>query len=274
MPPRHPLLHELMLRGARNGLRWETKGHKEIDANGNVVHVHHNLIHHPHSVHIAKTLFRGVGSKSKMAIGAWLAAIYDLAADNVHLCGVMEPEAFFAYAKNSWAGSAQFKDEAFWAFTYKLFHARALYLDSVNSNQFQANPLTEALDRFHDQFYDRYDPDAVFARDSGSIWLKKRSRTSKTNISWSDRLGRRTSSILGLIAKATEVIAPFLRLCTTRASTQSWQSTLRPQDFKTRPLGRWQASTTILAPEPLVTVTKTRTKRSRRLSRKPRRRKN
>jgi hypothetical protein len=201
-----------LLRGHRNGLRWETKGHKEIDADGNVVHVHHNIIHHPHSTHIAKVLFRAVASKSKMAVGAWLAAIYDFAADNMHLCGVMEPEAFFAYAKNSWRWSREFKDDAFWAFTYKLFHARALYLDTIDSIHFEPNPLTDALDRFRDEFYERYDPDVVFAPRFGKPMtqeeiedveddrsLVRQTRETYFKYSWADSEGDGSDKVVATI---------------------------------------------------------------------------
>ncbi|RYC62337.1 hypothetical protein CHU98_g3866 [Xylaria longipes] len=157
MAPRTPRLSELMFQGYHGGLRWETKGHKTHDPDGYLVHIHHNLLHHPHCTHLAKALFRNLGSRTKGVIGDCLSDIYDFAANNVHLCEHMEPKEFWAHAKNSWEWSANFNDEAFWAFTYKLFHARALYLHTVHRAYHpKGHPLIDALDRFRDAFNSLY----------------------------------------------------------------------------------------------------------------------
>ncbi|KAI0864025.1 hypothetical protein F4860DRAFT_521383 [Xylaria cubensis] len=159
MAPRTPMLTEIMFRGFHSGFRWETKGYKTHNTDGSIVHTHRRLLHHPHSTHIAKTLFRGLGSRTKSVIGECLSDIYNFAADNVHLCKYMEPKEFWAYAKNSWEWSANFRDDAFWAFTYKLFHARALYLHTVHRTyRPKGHPLIDALDHFQDAFYNLYAP--------------------------------------------------------------------------------------------------------------------
>ncbi|KAI0105067.1 hypothetical protein GGR51DRAFT_572107 [Nemania sp. FL0031] len=170
MTPNIPTLSLLMFRGFHSGLRWETMGYKTYDADDNVLnHSHHYLLHHRHSTHIAKVLFRNLNTKSKRVIGDCLADIYNFAADNVHLCGRMEPQKFWAHAKNSWEWSSNFRDEAFYAFTYKLFHARALYLETVPRllRPKDNHPLIDALDRFYDRFHDRYDPESVLTSTIG-----------------------------------------------------------------------------------------------------------
>ncbi|KAI1131098.1 hypothetical protein F5Y10DRAFT_287849 [Nemania abortiva] len=158
-----PRLGEVMFKGFFSGLRWETKGYKTYDAESNtLIHMHHNLLFNQHSTHISKVLSRHLGTRSKKVIGECLSDIYNLAADNVHLCGRMEPEKFWSYAKNSWEWSANFRDEAFLAFTYKLLHARALYLASVpRTHHPEGHALIDALDRFVDCFYDLYDPESA-----------------------------------------------------------------------------------------------------------------
>lgn len=133
MRTRTPRLSELMFQGYYSGLRWETEGYKTYNIEGNIVHRHRFLLRHLHSTHVAKILYRNIGCRKKRVISDCLSDIYDFAADNVHLCSRLRPQEFWAYAKNSWQWSADFRDDAFWAFTYKLFHARALYLDTVPS---------------------------------------------------------------------------------------------------------------------------------------------
>ncbi|KAJ8131539.1 hypothetical protein O1611_g2091 [Lasiodiplodia mahajangana] len=164
MAPIVPKLSLIMFKGFYSGLRWETKGYKTYDADNDVLaHNHHYLLHHRSSTHIAKVLFRNLHTKSRRIIGDCLSDIYNFAADNVHLCGRMEPKTFWAHAKNSWEWSADFRDDDFWAFTYRLFHARALYLDTVpRVHHPEGHPLIDALDRFRDRFYDHYDPESVF----------------------------------------------------------------------------------------------------------------
>ncbi|KAI0483680.1 hypothetical protein F4859DRAFT_529011 [Xylaria cf. heliscus] len=164
MAPKVPRLSDLMFQGYHSGLRWETKGYKTHDANGNTVHVHRFLLHNPFSTHLAKVLFRNLEPRTKGVIGDCLSDIYNFAADNAHLCEHMEPEAFWAHAKNSWEWSADFRDDAFWAFTYKLFHARALYLDTVpRAYRPKGHPLIDALDRFRATFYNLYGLDSAIA---------------------------------------------------------------------------------------------------------------
>ncbi|KAI3333855.1 hypothetical protein F4824DRAFT_469906 [Ustulina deusta] len=162
MPHITPRLNDIMLKGYHSGLRWETKGYNRYDSDGEIVHVHRFLLHHPHSTHLAKTLFRKLETRTRGVIAECLSDIYNLASDHVHLCEHMEPQAFWAHAKNSWEWSANFKDDAFWAFTYKLFHARALYLDTVRDiYRPKGHPLVNALDRFRNCFYNRYGPEAA-----------------------------------------------------------------------------------------------------------------
>ncbi|KAI1814049.1 hypothetical protein GGS20DRAFT_550340 [Poronia punctata] len=162
MAPRYLPLQNLMFKGYVNGLRWETKGYKQHDDAGNLVHVHRDLLHHPYSSHVSKVLFRATGSRLKKVAAELLADIYNKGCEHIHLCGGMEPQDFWASAKNCWAWSSYFKDEAFWAMTYKLFHARALYLDTSPTNAaVEGNCLTSALDRFHDSFMRAYDAEAI-----------------------------------------------------------------------------------------------------------------
>ncbi|KAI0503069.1 hypothetical protein F5B22DRAFT_662628 [Xylaria bambusicola] len=167
MAPTVPPLSALMVKDWLGGLRWETKGYKGYDDKDNRVHQHRNLLHHRHSTHIAKTLVRNLATKSRPIISRCLADIYNNASERVHLCDRMEPEQFWAYEKNSWEWSQSFNDEAFWAFTHKLFLARALYLDTVpEGHRSRRYPLPEALDLFRDRFYARYGPGVI----SGSIF--------------------------------------------------------------------------------------------------------
>ncbi|KAI1163990.1 hypothetical protein F5B18DRAFT_290297 [Nemania serpens] len=136
---------------------------------GNTVHRHHFLLHNRHSTHLAKILFRNIGCNRKGVISDCLSDIYNFAANNVRLCGRIRPRQFWAYAKNSWEWSASFRDDAFWEFTYKLFHARALYLDTVPRIHYpQSYPLIAALDNFRDRFYELYDPESIAASAAGT----------------------------------------------------------------------------------------------------------
>ncbi|KAI1112236.1 hypothetical protein F5Y14DRAFT_422552 [Nemania sp. NC0429] len=164
-----PQLSRLMFKGYYGGLRWETKGHNTFNIEGDIVHRHHFLLHHPHSTHLAKIMFRNIGTHQRRVISDCLSDIYNFAADNVHLCGRLEPQEFWAHAKNSWEWSAGFRDDAFWAFTYKLFHARALYLDTVPKADYpESHPLVAALDNFYNSFYELYDPDTIAAEASST----------------------------------------------------------------------------------------------------------
>jgi len=161
-------LTDLVLKGPLNGLRWETQGYKERDENGNLVHTYRVLYQHPHGTHISRVLFCATGSRSKNANAECLADIYNHARRYIRLCKRMEPEEFWTYAKNCWAWSSKFNDDAFWAFTYKLFHARALYLDTV-PDPLEGNPLTEALDCFRDRFFEVYSAEAAIAPFKGKF---------------------------------------------------------------------------------------------------------
>ncbi|KAI1737376.1 hypothetical protein F4680DRAFT_212003 [Xylaria scruposa] len=164
MGSRTPQLSKLMPQGFGSGLRWETQGYKTQDTKGQEVHIHRFLLHHPHSTHLAETFYRSLGTRSKSVIGECLSEIYYFAADNAYLCKHMEPEEFWARAKNSREWSANFDGDAFWAFTYKLFHARALYLHTIDRAYYpKGQPLINALDHFQDTFYKFYAPKYIFS---------------------------------------------------------------------------------------------------------------
>ncbi|CAJ2505479.1 Uu.00g128730.m01.CDS01 [Anthostomella pinea] len=133
---RNLFLHDLLYLSYHGGLRWETKGYKEVDGRQNsMVHVHHYLLH-----------------PSKAEISQALAEVYEYAVENVELCEVMEPADFFAEAKACWECSQDIDNESFWRFTYKLFHARELYLTFVLDPHVEpkGHPLVQALDNFRD----------------------------------------------------------------------------------------------------------------------------
>ncbi|KAI1338771.1 hypothetical protein F5Y15DRAFT_385270 [Xylariaceae sp. FL0016] len=161
-----PPLRKLVLTGFHGGLRWETKGYTDQGASDLRTHYQRNLLlFSPHSFNIAKILFKNSPEKShpyvrKHSYGN-LAKIYEFATEHVELCDKMEPQEFFAYAKNSWKWPEKLKDDAFWAFTYKLFHARALFLDTVSYPHHDppcGNPLVLAVDKFKAKFLELYDP--------------------------------------------------------------------------------------------------------------------
>ncbi|KAI0405130.1 hypothetical protein F4802DRAFT_564509 [Xylaria palmicola] len=167
-PTSVPPLFRFMPIGCHSGLRWETKGYKTRDLEGRITHVFRFLLHHPHSAHISEVLFRKIGSTKPEIVSELLAKIYDFAADRVHLCQHMEPCEFWARTKNTREWSSHFQDQAFWAFTYKLFHARALFLSTVPGEHHPSgHPLLYALDRFRHLFYTFYDEDCIFMPNVG-----------------------------------------------------------------------------------------------------------
>ncbi|KAI1369770.1 hypothetical protein F5Y08DRAFT_1386 [Xylaria arbuscula] len=150
-------LNSLMIQGWSSGLRFETKGYNEYDDKGTLVHKHRNLLHHAHSTHISKVLVRQLATRSPRIIAECLSDIYSYASNYVHLCQRMEPMKFWHHAKRSWEWSEHFKDDAFWAFTHKLFLARMLYIQTVpEAYHTTTSPLADALDLFCDRFYARY----------------------------------------------------------------------------------------------------------------------
>ncbi|KAI1080531.1 hypothetical protein F5B20DRAFT_102621 [Whalleya microplaca] len=158
MAPRPPPLAKLIYQGFHSGFQWETQGTKELDQEAHVVkHHYRSLLHHQHSSHIARVIFKGLETDRKDVTSEALAKLYDHAAENVDLCGRMSPEEFFACAKDSWAWSSNFTNEAFWAFTYKAFHARAIFLATTevqDGKEPHYRPLTHAIDRFRENFFD------------------------------------------------------------------------------------------------------------------------
>ncbi|KAI0008326.1 hypothetical protein F4779DRAFT_456869 [Xylariaceae sp. FL0662B] len=162
MAPPVPSLSKLMYQGFHSGFQWETQGTKVHDQETQVVtHSYRSLLHHTHSFHIARIISRGLDTTRKDVASQALARLYDHATDNIDLCKEMSPEEFFAYAKDSWDWSSKFRDEAFWAFTYKAIHARAIFLATVEVREGKKphyRPLTHAIDRFTETFHDYYGP--------------------------------------------------------------------------------------------------------------------
>ncbi|KAI1379970.1 hypothetical protein F4677DRAFT_442161 [Hypoxylon crocopeplum] len=143
-----PYLRSVLILGLNGGLKWETIPREEYDDNKKLVKTSYSLIHHPHSFHITKVLTKGLRSKNPYIISLALADIYHLAADN----------------------SSEFTDCAFWAFTYKAFHARAIFLGTTayqGEQQPQGQPLVEALDRFRETFLEHYPIEHAAVLDKG-----------------------------------------------------------------------------------------------------------
>lgn len=152
-----PHLHPLMHKGFKGGLHWDTRGEDEPQKpdSGLIIRQCRFLLHHPHSFHIANIITKGLGIKNRLPISMAFRYIYQFAADNIHHCYRMEPQEFFARAKNGFGWSEKISDAAFWAFTYKAFHARALFLHNVlrpEEDIPKAMPLAEALDEFRETF--------------------------------------------------------------------------------------------------------------------------
>jgi hypothetical protein len=129
-----------------------------------------SLLRHPYENHLSKVVFRNLETRSRTIVSLCLSDIYNYAAERIYLCDEMEPKAFFACTKNVLAWSAKFRDDAFWALTYKLFYARALYMETVPPNKrpeyggLTGGALVKALDRFHNIFNDYYSDKAVHGK--------------------------------------------------------------------------------------------------------------
>ncbi|KAI1491092.1 hypothetical protein F5X96DRAFT_669007 [Biscogniauxia mediterranea] len=168
MPPRKIVpLHDLMYTAYDKGLRWRTFGSLEWDEDQESAYNEYAfLLQHNYSFHISKCIIKGLDTTDKTEISQAFADIYDLATENVELCSSIPPKEFFARAKNSREWSAKISDEAFWAFTYKAFHARAIFCKSHGleteeekyNEEFEekdmpiGQPLAYALDKFRAAF--------------------------------------------------------------------------------------------------------------------------
>ncbi|KAI8959747.1 hypothetical protein F5Y11DRAFT_367872 [Daldinia sp. FL1419] len=164
MPTKYiPPLSSLVTKGLQGGLSWETQPRTVYDEEKQLyLREQRYLLHHPHSYHIAKGLFKGLKSSSPMLTSLALSHIYEFATDNVDLCSSFEPMEFFAYAKDSYVWSSRFTDQAFWAFTYKAFHARHIFLNAVldhGKKEPKESPLARALDEFRVAFSEMYPTD-------------------------------------------------------------------------------------------------------------------
>ncbi|KAI5918070.1 hypothetical protein F4810DRAFT_726342 [Camillea tinctor] len=168
-PRKIVLLPNLMYTGYHGGLRWQTFGSLEWENNEIGYHKYAFLLHHNHAFHISKCIIKGLGTTNKTKISQAFADIYNLATDNVGLCKDIPPRDFFSRAKDSWEWSAKISDEAFWAFTYKAFHARAIFCKhdtlkavekckegSEEKEVSIGQPLTRALDEFRAAFDSMY----------------------------------------------------------------------------------------------------------------------
>ncbi|KAL7620941.1 hypothetical protein AAE478_008252 [Parahypoxylon ruwenzoriense] len=155
-----PFLRYLMFQGSHGGFKWVTKGRSEYDESTQTfVKQYRFLLHHPHSFHLSKVITRGLKTKDRLVISLALSDIYKFASQNIDLCRSMEPQDFFAAAKNSYEWSSGITDKAFWALTYRAFHARALFLETVLTpygEKPMEHPLVRALDLFREAFEDYY----------------------------------------------------------------------------------------------------------------------
>ncbi|KAI0119739.1 hypothetical protein F4814DRAFT_458901 [Daldinia grandis] len=166
-----PPLRSFVVKGIHGGLAWQTQ---PKDVYNEDTHIYEKkcrlLFHNPHSFHIAKVLIKGLKSKSPMLVGLALSDVYDFATEKVELCYSLEPVQFFAYVKDSYVWSSRFTDKAFWAFTYKAFHARQIFLNTVmdpNRKDPTTKPLAQALDRFREAFLQMYPIDPTMISEEG-----------------------------------------------------------------------------------------------------------
>ncbi|XXH03115.1 hypothetical protein Hte_009508 [Hypoxylon texense] len=152
-------LHHLFYKGFKGGLQWETRGDVQTDGKTN----YRFLLQHPHAFHLSKVLTKGLRSTQPLIVSLALSDIYEYATDNVDLCSSLEPIDFFGQAKDSFKWSKSMTKEALWAFTYKAFHARQLFLMTVlrpgEEPQENVQPLVKALDAFRDAFLEFYPVD-------------------------------------------------------------------------------------------------------------------
>ncbi|KAI2611805.1 hypothetical protein GGR54DRAFT_643256 [Hypoxylon sp. NC1633] len=167
MPSKYcPPLHTLMYKGRSSGLLWTTQGRDQFDGKQNrQIKVCSNLHQHPHQFHISKAISKGLKTVKPYVVDRALADLYNEARENIGLCDKFEPEEFFALAKDSFVWSAKLADKAFWAFTYKAFHARALFLHAYpdfhahtrhNEEEPTARALAVALDLFREKFLETW----------------------------------------------------------------------------------------------------------------------
>ncbi|KAI4870282.1 hypothetical protein F4820DRAFT_443401 [Hypoxylon rubiginosum] len=167
-----PPLHMLFFKGFQSGMQWETQGDLATHGKRN----YRFLLHHPHSFRISKVIVKGLKTKRPIIVSLALSDIYQYATENVDLCYCLEPVEFFGHAKDRFAWSRPLTNEAFWAFTYKALHARALFLWTVlrpdEEPQKEVQPLVEALDAFREAFFDYYPIDHATV-DGGSFSTKQ-----------------------------------------------------------------------------------------------------
>ncbi|KAI0025955.1 hypothetical protein F4780DRAFT_717875 [Xylariomycetidae sp. FL0641] len=157
-------LDDLMYRGFHRGLHWETQGSVDVGRRpGTLERRYRYLLMHPHSRHFAKVITHRLGVSHKGVVSTALAQLYKVATENVLWCGRMEPVEFFEWVKDYMEWSSYFTKEEFWAFTYKLFHARALHLNlALRPGQQRPapnHPLVRAIDDFKQKFFDTYNPE-------------------------------------------------------------------------------------------------------------------
>ncbi|KAI1204838.1 uncharacterized protein F4807DRAFT_471669 [Annulohypoxylon truncatum] len=171
MPRKQLSLQKLFHRGFHGGLRWQTQAKDVYDERlGREVKKHRFLLHHPHSIHLAKVLARELKTTNPTVVSLALSHVYEFAAEKVEFCAELEPQEFFARAKNSFPWSSKINDLAFWAFTYKAFHARAIFLNVIlrpDEEPPVGQPLSQALDRFLDAFLLRYPIDQADVLEEG-----------------------------------------------------------------------------------------------------------
>ncbi|OTB07453.1 hypothetical protein M426DRAFT_8822 [Hypoxylon sp. CI-4A] len=160
-----PLLHTLFFEGFHGGMKWKTLPYEQIDEETQkTVICRRFLLHHPHSFQIAKTLVKGLNTREPHIISYALSLLYEFAASNVEYCLEYTPIEFFEKVKDSFAWSRWFKNEVFWAFTYKAFHARAIFLHTAplmnrKGDQSRGQPLSRAIDEFKSKFMSHYQTD-------------------------------------------------------------------------------------------------------------------
>ncbi|KAI6089720.1 hypothetical protein F4821DRAFT_256723 [Hypoxylon rubiginosum] len=133
---------------------WETRGEETEHGKRN----YRLLLQHPHSFHISKAITRGLKTERPIIVSLAMSHIYEYATENVGLCGVYEPDEFFGLAKDSYDWSKHITNTAFWAFTYRAFHARALFLSTTSDPEKRKakQPLVQALDDFKEAFFEYY----------------------------------------------------------------------------------------------------------------------
>ncbi|KAI1761825.1 hypothetical protein GGR53DRAFT_504251 [Hypoxylon sp. FL1150] len=153
-PPYVPPLHAHFYTAPHSGMLWETRGDETQHGKRN----YRLLLQHPHSFHISKAITKGLKTERHLVVSLAMSHIYEYATDNVGKCGVLEPEEFFGKAKDSYDWAKRMTNAAFWAFTYKAFHARALFLASTTDPEKRKakQPLVIALDEFREAFFECY----------------------------------------------------------------------------------------------------------------------